>query len=206
VPKNCAKKLCQKTVQESVPKAGPKSWAQKQGSGAELGCPAASRRVGQRAQVLTGTGRQRSGRRMQDLAGRLAVVTGGASGMGRELVRQLVAEGCHVAMCEVSAEAMEQTRQLCVEERSAHAPQRPSCRRGGGTTGAALPRRGRQRARHGQGALASTMRGSAAAEACSPIRAHWERTFNICWGGVHFNACVPSLADEGRAGPHRQYQ
>ena len=33
---------------------------------------------------------------MRDIAGRIAVVTGGGSGMGRELVRQLVAEGCNV--------------------------------------------------------------------------------------------------------------
>jgi len=40
-------------------------------------------------------------------------VTGGGSGMGRELVRQLAAEGCNVAMCDVSADGMAETRQLC---------------------------------------------------------------------------------------------
>src|SRR6202790_583900 len=50
---------------------------------------------------------------MKDLAGRIAVVTGGGSGMGRELVRQLVAEACNVAMCDVSAEGTAETQRLC---------------------------------------------------------------------------------------------
>ena len=44
---------------------------------------------------------------MKEFSGRIAVVTGGGSGMGRELVRLLVAEGCHVAICGRTAETLE---------------------------------------------------------------------------------------------------
>jgi NAD(P)-dependent dehydrogenase (short-subunit alcohol dehydrogenase family) len=43
---------------------------------------------------------------MESFTGKLAVVTGGGSGMGRELVRQLAAEGCSVATCDLNADAV----------------------------------------------------------------------------------------------------
>ena len=51
-----------------------------------------------------------------DFRGLVAVVTGGGTGMGRELVRQLTAAGCHVAMCDVDQEAMEETSELAFEQ------------------------------------------------------------------------------------------
>jgi NAD(P)-dependent dehydrogenase (short-subunit alcohol dehydrogenase family) len=46
---------------------------------------------------------------MDSFTGKLAVVTGGGSGMGRELVRQLAAQGCSVATCDVDADAIATT-------------------------------------------------------------------------------------------------
>ncbi|MEE3327118.1 MAG: SDR family NAD(P)-dependent oxidoreductase [Myxococcota bacterium] len=53
---------------------------------------------------------------MKDFEGRIAVVTGGGTGMGRELARQLSREGCHVAVCDISVENMEETQALCRRE------------------------------------------------------------------------------------------
>ena len=49
---------------------------------------------------------------MKSFENKIAVVTGGGTGMGRELVLQLVKANCNVSMCDVIEENMDQTMEL----------------------------------------------------------------------------------------------
>lgn len=47
---------------------------------------------------------------MKDLGSKVAVITGAGSGIGREIAVAMAKEGCHVALCDISQEGLEDTR------------------------------------------------------------------------------------------------
>ncbi|WP_024515446.1 SDR family NAD(P)-dependent oxidoreductase [Bradyrhizobium sp. Tv2a-2] len=125
---------------------------------------------------------------MKDFAGKIAVVTGGGTGMGRELARQLVAEGCNVAMCDVSAEAMAETKRLCeVEE----LPQglRVTTHIADVSIEDQLKRFRDELAEQQKTDRIHLLFNNAGIGGGGSLftnsREQWERTFNICWGGVY---------------------
>ena len=141
---------------------------------------------------------------MKDFSGKLAIVTGGGTGMGRELVRQLVAEGCNVAMCDVSARAMAETKQLCEAARPAQGLRITTHVADVSDEAQVLEFRDAVMAQQETDKIHLLFNNAGISGGGSMIansRTEWERTFNICWGGVYLNtrAFLPMLqkADEG---------
>jgi NAD(P)-dependent dehydrogenase (short-subunit alcohol dehydrogenase family) len=124
---------------------------------------------------------------MERFDGRLAVVTGGGTGMGRELTRQLVGAGCSVAMCDVSDAAMLESRDLALVD----AP-----------TGvvvstfvadvsdeaALLSFRDHVRTSHQTEAIHLLFNNAGIGGGGSFVndpRSEWEKVYAVCWGGVY---------------------
>ena len=141
---------------------------------------------------------------MKDFAGKIAVITGGGTGMGRELARQLVAEGCNVAMCDISADAMAETKRLCEVERLPQGLRITTHIADVSIEGQLQRFRDElieQQATDKIHLLFNNAGIGGGGSLFTNTREQWERTFNICWGGVYFGVrtFLPLLvkADEG---------
>jgi NAD(P)-dependent dehydrogenase (short-subunit alcohol dehydrogenase family) len=140
---------------------------------------------------------------MERFDGRLAVVTGGGTGMGRELCKQLASEGCHVALCDVSEENMEQTRDLC--EEAAPAGTRVSIFVADVSSETDVNAFQRAVAEAHETDHINLLFNNAGIGGGGSLiesdREEWDKTFDVCWGGVYLctRAFMPMLlaSDEG---------
>lgn len=138
---------------------------------------------------------------MDSFSGKLAVVTGGGSGMGRELVRQLAAQGCSVAACDWHADAVAETA----------AAARSGAPDGVRVTGHAcdvsreeqvLRFRDELLRQHASGHVDLVFANAGIGGGGSFVkdsRQDWERTFNVDWQGVYYcaRAFLPLLIESG---------
>ena len=129
---------------------------------------------------------------MDSFSGKLAVVTGGGSGMGRELVRQLAAAGCSVATCDLNPDTVAETAVSAQAEAGS----------GVLVTGHAcdvsaeaqlLRFRDELLEAHARDHVNLVFANAGVGGGGSFVagdRAEWERTFAINWQGVYYTARV----------------
>ena len=126
---------------------------------------------------------------MQNFEGKIAVITGGGDGMGRALAQQLTATGCHVAMCDIFAEPLAETKRLCEQDAPAGTViSTHLCDMG--VEGQILRFRDEVLAAHATNHINLLFNnagiGGGASIIASP-RETWDRTFAVCWGGVYWS-------------------
>jgi NAD(P)-dependent dehydrogenase (short-subunit alcohol dehydrogenase family) len=140
---------------------------------------------------------------MQDLRGKLAVVTGAGSGIGRELALQLSRAGASVAICDVFEDSLAETKAAC--EAVLAPSMKVSAHRCDVTSEAqVLEFRDAIKREHKTEHVELLFNNAGVAGGGSFIkdpRAQWERTFNVCWFGVYFcsRAFLPLLIASERA-------
>ena len=127
---------------------------------------------------------------MDITANQIAVVTGGGTGMGRALTRQLSAAGVHVSFCDVSEANMAETKALCLA--SAPAGTRVTTFRADvGNENDMLAFRDAVIDAHDTSHINLLFNNAGIGGGGSFVlgeRDEWERTFGVCWYGVYYGA------------------
>lgn len=136
---------------------------------------------------------------MQSFTDKIAVITGGGSGMGRELAVKLAAAGAHVAMCDVSEENLAETAALCSDHVTitTHLCDVSNEEQMLGFRDEVLE----QHQTDSINLLFNNAGIGGGGSFVADSRERWERTFDICWQGVYLGcrAFVPLViaSDEG---------
>ena len=127
---------------------------------------------------------------LKDFTGKLAVITGGGSGIGRALARQLAAEGCSVATCDILEDNLAETAKLCQGE-AAQGCAVSTHRCDVAIEDEVLAFREAVKAAHDTDHIDLLFNNAGVGGGSSFVdgdREEWERTFNICWFGVYYSA------------------
>ena len=127
---------------------------------------------------------------MKDFSGKIAVVTGGGSGIGRALVQALTSEGCSVAMCDIREADMLETVRIAektavqgvkITTFVADVAQEKE-------TLAFRDHTGEQHETDHVHLLFNNADIGGGGSFVNSPRDQWERTFAVCWYGVYYNA------------------
>ena len=116
--------------------------------------------------------------------GLVAVVTGGGTGMGRELVRLLTEQGCDVATCDVIADNLAETASICAGNAGALLTHVADVSKEAQVIAFRDAVAGWRPHVHALFNNAGIGGGGSMTE---NSREEWERTFDVCWGGVYLN-------------------
>jgi NAD(P)-dependent dehydrogenase (short-subunit alcohol dehydrogenase family) len=129
---------------------------------------------------------------VNSFTGKLAVVTGGGSGMGRELARQLAAQGCSVAACDLNVDAVAEVAAMA---RAGAPPGVRVTSHACDVSDEAQVLRFRDELLDGHASdhvdlVFSNAGIGGGGSFISDSREEWERTFAIDWWGVYYCARV----------------